>query len=58
MSLPFTLHTLADLDVLERRIVTASFAYAVRYRVAAEQLLVIAVYHQHRRPDVAGERIS
>ncbi len=102
MSLPFTLHSLAELDVLdawesdeqqqpglgdrfvvavgaaiarasrspnagtpeirdangevlERRIATASFPYAVRYRVTNGQLLVMAVYHQRRRPDFGAD---
>ena len=104
MSLPFTLHSLAELDVLgawewyeqqqpglgdrfvvavgaaivrasrwpnagtpaihddngdvvERKVATTGFPYAVRYRVTAEQLVVMAVYHQRRRPDFGADRI-
>ena len=104
MSLPFTLHSLAELDVLgawewyeqqqpglgdrfvvavgaaivrasrwpnagtpaihddngevvERRVATAGFPYAVRYRVTDGQLVAMAVYHQHRRPDFGADRL-
>jgi plasmid stabilization system protein ParE len=43
----------ANWEVLERRIATASFPYAVRYRVTNGQLLVMAVYHQRRHPNGA-----
>ena len=45
-------------DVLERRIATTSFPYAVRYRVTDGQLIVMAVYHQRRHPDFGAERTS
>ena len=46
----------ANGEVLERRIATASFPYAVRYRVTNGQLLVMAVYHQRRHPDFGVDR--
>ena len=44
-------------DVLERRIATSSFPYAVRYRVTDGQLIVMAVYHQRRHPDFGADRL-
>lgn len=46
----------ADDDISERRMTTMGFPYAVRYRVADEQLVVMAVYHQRRRPDHGVDR--
>ena len=46
----------ANGEVLERRIATASFPYAVRYRVTNGQLLVMAVYHQRRPPNFEADR--
>ena len=43
-------------EVLERRIATASFPYAVRYRVTNGQLLVMAVYHQRRHPNFGADQ--
>ena len=44
-------------DVLERRVTTDGFPYAVRYRTTDGQLVVMAVYHQRRRPDFGADRI-
>ena len=44
-------------DVVERKVVTTGFPYAMRYRATAEQLVVMAVYHQRRRPDFGEERL-
>ena len=44
-------------DVLERRVTTDGFPYAVRYRTTDGQLVVLAVYHQRRRPDFGANRI-
>lgn len=44
-------------DVIERKIAIAGFPYAVRYRATVEQLVVMAVYHQRRRPDFGVERL-
>ena len=44
-------------DVVERKVATVGFPYAVRYRVSAGQILVMAVYHQRRRPDFGADRI-
>jgi len=43
-------------EVIERRVPTNGFPYAVRYRVLAERLVVMAVLHQHRHPDHATDR--
>ena len=45
-------------DVVERKVATAGFPYAVRYRATAEQLIVMAVYHQRRRPDFGADRTT
>ena len=45
-------------DVVERRVATAGFPYVVRYRVTDGQLVVMAVYHQRRRPDFGADRLS
>ena len=37
--------------IVERKVATTGFPYAVRYRATDRQLIVIAVYHQHRHPD-------
>ena len=44
-------------DVLERKVATGGFPYAARYRVTAGQLIVMAVYHQRRRPNFGADRI-
>jgi plasmid stabilization system protein ParE len=44
-------------EVVERRVATTGFPYAVRYRVADGQLVVMAVYHQRRRPDFGADRL-
>jgi plasmid stabilization system protein ParE len=45
-----------DGEVVERRITTSGFPYAVRYRTIDEAIVVMAVYHQRRRPDFGAER--
>jgi plasmid stabilization system protein ParE len=47
----------ANGEVVERRIATAGFPYAVRYRVTDGQLLVMAVYHQRRDPNFGADRL-
>ena len=42
--------------VVERRVRTARFPYAIRYRAVDDRLIVMAVYHERRRPDFAADR--
>lgn len=37
-------------DIVDRKLATPGFPYAVRYRVIDNTLVVMAVTHQHRRP--------
>ena len=43
-------------DVLEPKVATTGFPYAVGYRATDQQLIVMAVYHQHRHPAFGNER--
>lgn len=43
-------------EVLERAVVTPGFPFVVRYRVRNGVLVVIAVYHQRRRPGFGSDR--
>lgn len=43
-------------EIIERKVATRGFPYAVRYRVIARTLVVMAVTHQHRRPDFGADR--
>ncbi len=45
-------------NVVERRVAPPGFPYVVRYRVADGRLIVMAVYHQRRRPDFGRDRNS
>lgn len=45
-----------DDEIIERRLATPGFPYAVRYRVTEGTLLVMAVAHQHRRLHFAADR--
>lgn len=45
-----------DGQVVERRITTSGFPYAIRYRTIDEAIVVMAIYHQRRRPDFGTER--
>jgi toxin ParE1/3/4 len=47
-----------DGNVVERRIATVGFPYAERYRLVDGRLVVMAVYHQRRRPDFGADRSS
>ena len=40
-----------------RSVVTSGFPYAVRYRVTGGRLVVMAVYHQRRRPTFGADRV-
>lgn len=43
-------------EIIERKLPTNGFPYAVRYRILNDRLLVMAVLHQHRRPDFSTDR--
>ena len=43
--------------IIERKVATTGFPYAMRYRATAQQLIVMAVYHQHRHPDFGNDRL-
>ena len=43
--------------VVERKVATSGFPYAVRYRATPQQLIIMAVYHQHRHPDFGNDRL-
>jgi toxin ParE1/3/4 len=45
-----------DIEIVERRVTTSGFPYAIRYRTIDEVVVVIAVYHQRRRPDFGSGR--
>lgn len=45
-----------DGPAVERRATTTGFPYVIRYRVTADELVVTAIYHQHRRPDFGAGR--
>ena len=45
-----------DDEIIERRLATPGFPYALRYRIVEGTLLVMAVAHQHRRPDFGADR--
>ncbi len=42
--------------VVERKIAIHRFPYAIRYRVIDNTLVVMAVTHQHRRPEFGMDR--
>lgn len=44
-------------DAVERKVATTGFPYAVRYRATTGQLVVMAVYHQRRRPNFGADRL-
>ena len=46
-----------DGAVIERKVATAGFPYVIRYRVTEQLLVVMAVYHQHRRPEFGADRV-
>ena len=43
-------------EVVERKVGTRDFPYAVRYRVIGARFVVMAVSHQHRHPTHAIDR--
>jgi plasmid stabilization system protein ParE len=45
-----------DDEIIERKLPAHGFPYAIRYRILGDRLLVIAVLHQHRRPDFGNDR--
>lgn len=46
----------AEGEVVERKMPTPGFPYAVRYRVIDRTLMVMAVAHQHRDPGFGKDR--
>jgi len=42
--------------IVERKLPTNGFPYAVRYRILDDRLIVIAVLHQHRHPNFGTDR--
>lgn len=45
-----------DDEVVERKLPTSGFPYAVRYRILDDRLIVMAVLHQLRHPDFGTDR--
>jgi hypothetical protein len=45
-----------DDRIIERKIATNGFPFAVRYRLLNERIVVLPVLHQHRRPDFGDDR--
>jgi plasmid stabilization system protein ParE len=43
-------------EVIERKVATHGFPFAVRNRVLGDRFVVIAVAHQHRHPDFGTDR--
>ena len=43
-------------EILERKLPTDGFPYAVRYRILGDRLLVMAVLHQSRHPNFGDDR--
>jgi len=43
-------------EVIERKVATSGFPYTARYRVIGEVVVVMAVHHQRRHPDVGADR--
>ena len=43
-------------EIIERKLPANGFPYAVRYRMLDDRLLVMAVLHQHRHPDIGTDR--
>ncbi len=46
----------ASREIVERRMTTSGFPYAIRYRVIDGVVVVMAVYHQRRHPDFGSSR--
>lgn len=43
-------------QVIERRVATSGFPFAIEYRVMDRTILVLAVHHQRRRPSYWANR--
>lgn len=43
-------------EIIERKVPANGFPYAVRYRALGDRLLVMAVLHQSRRPNLGADR--
>ena len=42
--------------IIERKVAPNGFPFAIRYRLTTDLLIVMAVHHQHRRPDFGSDR--
>jgi len=43
-------------EIIERKVPADGFPYAARYRILSHRLLVMAVLHQSRRPNLGADR--
>jgi toxin ParE1/3/4 len=43
-------------EVVERKVATRGFTWAIRYRVGDTELVVMAVHHQRRHPEHGANR--
>ncbi|MGC1512624.1 MAG: type II toxin-antitoxin system RelE/ParE family toxin [Acidimicrobiales bacterium] len=43
-------------ETIERTVPADGFPYAIRYRILGDRLLVMAVLHQSRHPDLGADR--
>ncbi len=43
-------------EIIERKVPSRGFPYAVRYRILGDRLLVMAVLHQNRPPNFGNDR--
>lgn len=53
---PAPMSEYASSSITERKVTTKGFPYVIRYRVIDEFVVVMAVYHQRRRPDFGSDR--
>ena len=44
-------------EIIERKVAPDDFPFVIRYRVTTDVLIVMAVHHQHRRPDFGSDRV-
>jgi plasmid stabilization system protein ParE len=43
-------------EIIERKVPADGFPYAIRYRIIGDRLVVMAVVHQNRYPNVGSDR--
>lgn len=46
-----------DGEIIERKVAPHGFPFVIRYRATTDALIVMAVHHQRRRPDVGSDRV-